>query len=328
MTRAAFRVSSVFGWAALLVTSLASAEPTAGQQAAAEALFEQAVALVDAGRLAEACDKFAASEQLDPGLGTLLHLADCYDRVGRSASAWALFLEVEERSRRAKQPDRERIASERAKALEGKLSKLELHVSTAHQVPGLELMVAGSPVPNASWNVPLPVDPGKVRIEARAPGRRPWSTQIDVPEGPASLTAEVPELARAPVAKTSQPKPEGPSPPEGSSFRTLGLLTGGVGLAAIAVGGFFGYRAYSLNHDSKAECRTDAPNACTSRGTSLRQDAQFAAKVSTIATISGAVLAVGGVTLIVSAPSPVERASADGRRADRGEYSLQLRGVW
>jgi hypothetical protein len=314
--------------ALLLAAPTASAQKASGQQGAAEALFEQASQLVDAGRITEACEKFAASQELDPGLGTQLHLADCYDRAGRSASAWALFREVEERSHRENQLDRERIAGERATALEPKLSRLELRVQRSRQVPGLSLTLAGASVPKASWNVALPIDPGSVRLEASAPGRRAWSLQIEVAPGPGTRVVELPQLAAAPV---SAPAERAASPDtesnDGSSRRMLGLLTGGTGLVALAAGGFFGYRAYALNQSSKAECRADAPTACTQHGTSLREDATAAARLSTIASVSGAVLVVGGITLVVTAPSPLADKHPS-QSADNSNWQLQLRGVW
>ena len=84
------RLATSIGAAALFVAPAVMAEPSARDRAAAEATFRQATALMDEERFAEACEKFAASQDLDPGLGTLLHLADCYDRAGRTASAWAL----------------------------------------------------------------------------------------------------------------------------------------------------------------------------------------------------------------------------------------------
>jgi hypothetical protein len=288
-------------------------------------LFEQASALVDQGRFPEACEKFAASQELDPGLGTLLYLADCYDRAGRSASAWALFREVQARSRRANQPDREQIAAERANALDAKLSRLELRVPPSRQVPGLELSLRGAVVPQASWNVALPVDPGPMRVEARAPGKKPWSLEIVVAPGPAARTVELPQLASAPQAPSLQatPSPALDRAPGSSTQRNAGLVLGGVGLVGLAVGGFFGYRAYERNKSSKAECRTEEPNACSAQGTSLREDAASAAKLSTIITASGAALVVGGATLVLTAPSAVAHAQT----AD-AKWQLELRGAW
>ncbi len=65
-----------------LVPSLLWATPAAADPSAAEALFEEGVALSERGALTEACSKFEASEALDVAVGTLLRLADCYDEPG------------------------------------------------------------------------------------------------------------------------------------------------------------------------------------------------------------------------------------------------------
>src|SRR5262245_66163384 len=84
------------GIAAVLIAiaALATAPKAAADDAqtqAAEALYRQAKALMERGELAEACEKFAASHALEPGLGTLLYLGDCYERSGRFASALETF---------------------------------------------------------------------------------------------------------------------------------------------------------------------------------------------------------------------------------------------
>src|SRR5262245_36723730 len=80
--------------ALLLSSSRASADDAGDKRPAAQALFDQGRALVTLGRFAEACPKLAESLRLDPGIGTMLWLADCYENVGRSASAWATFREA------------------------------------------------------------------------------------------------------------------------------------------------------------------------------------------------------------------------------------------
>lgn len=328
MTRTATALGSLI---ALLSASPAFAEPTAAQRATAEAMFQQATQLMDERRFAEACEKYAASQELDPALGTQLYLADCYDRAGRTASAWALFREVEQRARRAGQPDRERIAQERAVALEGQLSRLELRVPASREVAGLELFSAGVPVPKASWNAPLPVDPGPIRIEARAPGRRPWSVQVTVAPGPARQTVELPQLAPAPAEKPAVAVTPGQSEQPSSTQGTAGWILGGAGVVALAVGGFFGYRAYARDKSSKSECRTDTPNACTQEGAALREEAREAARLSTIVTAGGAVLLAGGVTLIIAAPSRAPERDVSPTRAQTANldgWQLGVRGAW
>lgn len=318
------------GVALLLRSGTLLAEPTATQRAAAEGLFQQATELMDQHRYAEACEKFAASQELDAGLGTMLYLADCYDQAGRSASAWALFHEAADTARRTNQPDRERIAHERAANLEDHLSKLELKVPAARRVPGLELRINDSAVPSASWNAPLPVDPGVTRIEARAPGKKPWQVQIKVAEGPATQSVEVPPLADAPPDPTLNKTGAGSlgaAPPNGSAQRTIGYVMGAAGIVAVAAGGFFGYRAYSLNKQSKGDCRADDPNACTPSGVAERESAKTAGALSTIATLSGALMIGSGITLVATAPTRVVP-RGDARQSELAQFNLTLRGVW
>lgn len=312
---------------ALVWAAPSLAEPSAAQRATAEAIFQQGTHLMDEQRFAEACEKFAASQELDPGLGTQLYLADCYDRAGRTASAWALFREVEDRAHRANQTDRERIAKERAAALEGKLSRLELRVPQARQIPGLQLFSAGNAVPDASWNASLPVDPGLLRIEARAPGKKPWVTQVRVEPGTTGKVLEIPALVDAPRPK-APPSSSTPAGSDGSAQRAAGIVVGSAGLLALAAGGFFGYRAYTRNQESKGECRADLPNACTPDGARLREQATDAAKLSTILSVSGAGLFATGVTLVLTAPGPSEERRSQRRGEMATAWGVQVGGVW
>jgi tetratricopeptide (TPR) repeat protein len=312
----------------------AAAEVTAGQRATAEALFQQAAELMEQKRFSEACEQFAASQELDPALGTTLYLADCYEQTGKTASAWGLFQEAADVARRANQADREQIANERAASLKGRLSKLELRVAPARRVPGLELRINDAPVPSASWNTAMPADPGPTRVEARAPGKKPWSVAIKVAEGPSSQVVEVGELADAPQSMSTDSanvlsEKLAPRDP-GATQRTIGYVVGAVGVVGLAVGGYFGYRALDLNKQSKAECRADDPNACTSEGAATRADAQSAATVSTITSIGGGALLATGLTLVFTAPSaaPSRAGSSTPAQASLPGFGVQLRGVW
>ena len=106
-------------------------------KAAAEALFQDARKLMAEGKYGEACAKLDASQRLDPGVGTLLNLGDCYDKNGQTASAWAQFIEAATAARKVGDARREQAARGRATALEGKLAKLAISISAAADVPGL-----------------------------------------------------------------------------------------------------------------------------------------------------------------------------------------------
>lgn len=296
---------------ALLAPATALANPSPREKAAAEALFQQGAALMAQENFAEACVKFEGSQELDPALGTMLRLADCYDRVGRTASAWALFQEAVAKAGASNQSEREQIATQRAKDLEARLTRVTLNVPSAARVPGLQLRLNGAVIPEASWNAPLPVDPGLQKVEASAPNHQTWSSNIEAPVGPNERAVEVPVLEAlreeprsevAPAAPVAAALPIAP-PQSGSALRTVGYVTAGVGLAGLAVGGILGYRAYDLNDQSLSQCRASDPNACTPRGKSLRDDARSFATTSTIVAAAGGVLLAAGVTLVIAAPS-------------------------
>lgn len=290
----------------------AYAQTTGTQKAAAEAAFQAGVDLMAHDKAAEACAKFESSQQMDPALGTMLRLADCYETIGKTASAWALFLEARSAAAVQNRADREGIAAERAKSLEQRLAKLELHVED--KVTGEELKINGVVIPSGSWDAALPVDPGKQRIEVSAPGYAKWSTEVEVAPGPSSLSVRVPPLAPAPsesaqgepaqssaAAGASNAKTSTSNP--GSGVRTWAYVTGTLGLGGVALGGVFAAQAYSKNQDSLKECRKGDPNACSDAGVSLRSDARTAGNRATIAFVAGGALLATGVTLLVLAPS-------------------------
>src|SRR5258708_17042544 len=102
------------------------ADVSAENRAAAQALFDEGRSLMKANKVQEACPKFEESQRLDSSIGTQLNLADCYERTGRTASAWTLYIEVASAARQAGQDERASHAAARAAALKDKLSRLRL----------------------------------------------------------------------------------------------------------------------------------------------------------------------------------------------------------
>src|SRR6476661_10803784 len=84
----------------------AEAQPRSSDKTTAEALFGEGRRLMSAGRYAEACPKLEASLKLDSGVGTMLNLAECYEKNGQTASAWTEFREAVSAARDAGSKDR------------------------------------------------------------------------------------------------------------------------------------------------------------------------------------------------------------------------------
>ena len=291
-------------------TGPAHAQASASTSAAAEALFEDAVRLMENKEHAKACEKFRASQEMDPALGTLLRLADCFDRIDKTASAWATFKEVSSLAAQQGQAERQRVADERVADLETRLSRVELRVAPKHQTKGLEITLNGVRVPSASWNSSLPVDPGPQRVSASAPGRKPWQGSIDVPKGPSEVSLEVPALAKAP----ERPRPDAPQETSsGTTQRVIGYVVGGVGVAGLAASGVLAYRAHSLREQSLDQCHVQDSNACTAAGVELRRDAVSYAHAANYPFFAGAALLAGGVALVLTAPSGTSNRASSSR---------------
>jgi hypothetical protein len=271
MTRSEGRAARATAWlcALLLLTLTAPSRAAEGDEAGARSLFGEGRKLADAGHYSEACSKFEESLRLDPGVGTSFNLADCQEHLGRTASAWTRFLEVAAATRRDGQVTRARVAQARADALEPRLARMVLAVSSP--APGLVVERDGLVVDAAGWETPVPVDPGPHVVEARAPGRRTWSQRTTVPDAPATLVIAVPALevstvALPPATVSSRATP--PSPvrlPIGEPARRWSRPTvalGALGVAGLAAGAFFAVRFQSENDQAKALCVVGPNNLC------------------------------------------------------------------
>lgn len=299
-------------------------EVSAGSSAAAQALFDEAKRLFQAGDAAAACPKFEESERLEPGIGTKLNLANCYETIGRTASAWILFLEVESDTKRNGQVERQTMAHNRAAALQPKLSHIKVDVPAASRVPGLSITRDGIQVGSAQWDLPIPVDPGAHVLQATATGKKPWQAQVTVAGNASTQAVSVPTLEDAPVVA----KPEaGPGRPQNHTRRTLAYVSLGVGGVGAILGSVFGLTAISKNKKSNEHCDG---NNCLDTGVSLRNSARSAGNISTVAFAVGGVGIATGLVLLFTEKkeAPAEGQISASAFATPGGAALGLRGSW
>jgi hypothetical protein len=290
----------------MLIGALAWAPVAAAQSAesqAAEALFRQAKALMDKGEFAAACEKFAASQALEPGLGTLLYLGDCYERAGRFASALAIFREAAKLAEERGDATRLRLAQVRVSALEPRAPTLEIRNGPAPQAIELQVTVGGAPLARADLGRRVPRDAGRYEIRFSAPGYEPFVTNIELKNADA-VALNVPRLVplTARTAGADATFAEHDEPSGGSTQRTVAWIAGGTGAVLLATAGVFAGLAASKNRDSKEDCVPASPNRCGTAGVGLRDDARSLANVATVATVLGGVGLAGGLVLYFSAP--------------------------
>lgn len=333
----------------ILAHSRVCAAESSTDAATARALFSEARTLVGKGEYAAACPKFEESLRLRPGTGTRFNLADCWERVGRTASAWGQFLEAAAAAKAAGQADRESVARARAAALEAKLSRLVIDVSDA-DAPVL-VKRNGQDVGSGTWGAAVPVDPGPQRIQAESAGKQSFATELELKPG-ATERVVIPKLAAVAAADGAPPAAQAGamrSPPVATSLRdpaptsdagtsggfgvqrAVGLGLAGVGLAGIGVGIVFRLKSMATNDDARKLCPT---GTCTRDEIEdhggLVDDAKSQFTVGTIGFIAGGAALAGGVVLFLTAPDRSSEHSAltvEPLVTDTAQ-GLLFRGVW
>jgi hypothetical protein len=192
---------SLLASAWLLGSAPASAQ---SNSAIAEQLFLDGQKLMDAGRFAEACKKFADSQRLDAAIGTLMHLAACHEKMGKVATAWSEFSDVAALAQKAGQSERVKYAHEHAAALDNKLQKVIIELS--HPGEGTTIRLDGSTLPLGVLGTEIPLDPGDHTLEVTAPGMKPWrQTKLNL--GPSAVITRVQVTLEADVPSAGVPTP-------------------------------------------------------------------------------------------------------------------------
>jgi hypothetical protein len=307
-----------------LVARPTSAQTPSRNPAAAQALYDEARRLMQAGSYAEACPKFKESYELEPGGGTLLNLADCYDKAGRPSLSWTTFKEALVAAQRDRRTDRIDFANQRIASLERRLARLTVSVAGAARAPSLSVTVDGAQLGEAAWGVALPVDPGRHVVRAEAPGKRPFERLVDLPSTNAAReSVEIPRLEDVPAVERPVPIRERPVPlttsgvapvesvtKSGSNSRaTIGWVVGAVGVASVGVGSYFGLRAINRWSDRNQQCTA----GCTPGAKDAGDDANQAATIADIGLGAGLAALAAGTFLVVSGHSA--KASAPGETA-------------
>jgi hypothetical protein len=280
-------VCSAFLAAALSRTARAD---TAEQQA--DRLFREGVALAQAGRYRDACPRFLESQRIDPGIGTEFDLADCYEHVGRLATAYKMFREVAGIARASGKAEREGLARKRVEALEPRVARLT--ITARGGTSGLVVRLDGDVLREADIGQALAVEAGEHKVEASAPGKEPWRSSAAVGAA-AHAAVDVPPLPDASSHVDVRERGLG-------TQRVIALGVGGVGIVGVGIGTVFGILSI-VNHNA-ADSDHCSPSSCpTQQGQNDWHSAVVTGNISTFAFVAGGVLLASASALWLTAPS-------------------------
>jgi hypothetical protein len=304
----AVRVPRMMRVAVFLLLTLAVSAPAIAQGGAdvaqAQALFDEGVALLKAGKVEEACRRLELSLAKSPAVGTRGKLAECYEKAGRTASAWAMWTSVVEQTSRPGDERRHKVAAQRVAALAPRMPRLVIVVK--EPVVGQTVTRDGTPVAPGEWGLSLPFDPATVTIEAQAPDRQSFSLRVKLEDGK-TVRAVIPRLEggvtptpppREPeVVVPSEPatprddlvvrEPRPASPPApGRAQRVWGWVLFATGAATLTTGAVL--FTIALKKDQDGEPRSEWKGL---------------ADGATACAIGGGVLTATGLILVWTAPS-------------------------
>jgi hypothetical protein len=259
-------------------------------------------------------------------MGTQFNLAHCWEKIGRSASAWAMFLDVAAAARAGNQPQREAAAKERAAALEPKLTRLRVVVP--EPAADAKIFRDGQEVGKAAWGTAMPVDPGDHVIRVTAAGKKEWTQDVKVPATSRTFSVTVPALedltvAKEPVAApatqvtTTDTAPRGGGN-GGGGANVPALVIGGIGIAGLATGTVFALQGYSDNQEALKLCRAgedgkSCPNGEeAARHEQLVADAKREQMIGLVAFgIGGAAVATATILFLTSGNDSPEQAALE-----------------
>ncbi|MEZ4315837.1 MAG: hypothetical protein R3F14_48080, partial [Polyangiaceae bacterium] len=316
-----FGLALALALAPAVLPAPAAAEPTREDRAAATALFDEGRKLAEEKKYPEACRKFEASMRLDPGMGTLYNLSDCYEHIGRTASAWSGFRDVAAQAKAQNLAAREQAARDRAAALEPKLAKLRIVLAPELANLTLQITRDGSPIPSALAGTAVPVDPGPHTLRVAADGKQPFETTVTLkPEG-GTVDVQVPALApggpapdptvaptatgtttapdatsTAPAGTTTPPPDASPRPwqkPLGIAATVAGVLGAGAGVAL----GVVAKGEFDKSNEQHCDAATDR---CDAEGVTQRAGAFELGNIGTVVTIAGGVIGAAGIVLWIT----------------------------
>ena len=242
----------------------APAGPTPEQTAQARKLFEDGRRLMqEPGKLDEACSTLSQSYKLHERGDTLLNLAECHRRQGKTTTAWREFDEAIRFAEEVEFPEAIEAAKRLRDELAVDLSVLTITLATEPTPPGLVLTVDGEPLSNTWLGLPLRLDPGVHKVTATAEGYEGFEASPELgPKGDrVALSLSLKKLPPPPAPPPPPPPPPPPVPepvvePEGPLLWPW-IVTGSAGLVMSALSIGFGIDTMDVGDTLDTMCGVD-----------------------------------------------------------------------
>ena len=279
----------------------------------AQALFDEGLSDMKAGRYKIGCALIKKSLDIDPRPGTEFTLAECFSKAGKFASAVELYdrylaaydtMPADQKGDSDQKARADISRSERTR-LVSLVSWLTVRLP-ASAPAGLLVTKDGEPFPRGLFGVATAVDPGPHVFTARTSDGPLIEQRVDIAAGERRiLSLQVAGSAEPPdeVVPPGDTEPQPDKPERKNSLMPWVYVTGGIGAAGLITGAITGGMLLSKRKTIFSECptrRTDGAHVCSEKGLEAVDAAQNTlAPVTTVALSVGAAGAAAAVLLFV-----------------------------
>jgi tetratricopeptide (TPR) repeat protein len=298
----------------LAISSLAHA----GDKEKADSLFKQGKKLMSEKKYENACEAFEQSMKLDPGIGTELNIARCYEEWGKLARAYTSYKSALKMAKDASDDRADKIEA-LISHLDPSVPRLTMHVPKDADTSSVT--IDGAPVENIAE--PIVLDPGPHKVEYTTAAGSKKSKTIPIEKG-GSYDANLLDLPPKAVEKVDHTPPPPPPPPPhvaqtadpGKGYRLAAYGLGGSGVIGVGVSTYLTLAAKSKYNDALKNHCGGMTDACDSIGLTQTHDARHQANIATIVFSVGLAAVGGGVALYLLQP----HASKASEKADEALY--------
>lgn len=294
---------------------------------------------MDAGKYASACPKLEEVTRLIPdGIGAKLTLGECYENLGKLASAWSQCAIAASLAAHADQPDRLKEANACVDRLKPRLATLAIEVAQSlRSIADLTIVRDNLSIGAAQWGTAVPVDSGVHEIVVTAPGYRTWKKHVEILADGVSAKVSVSALEVDPTTDRPGKADHAPGQSAPSWDRTwqrpVGLASMATGVLGLSAGAVLGALAIAKRDESNQNGHCDAHSTCDGIGLNLRDEAVGLGDASTTAFVVGGAVLGGGILIFATAPrsngkpkAAIQSKLAAGVRVTPGR--LTLTGQW
>ncbi|HKO93860.1 MAG TPA: hypothetical protein VJU61_22055 [Polyangiaceae bacterium] len=300
--------------------------PSAADRATARRLATEGQVALTKGDFDTAADRFERANDLLAAPTFLVRLARARVGQGRLVEAYEIYRKIIREGVAPDKPDAFKKAladaKQEVKTVEPRLAWISVNVVGANP-SDVQVTLNDAVIPSAALGAQRPVDPGTLRVKAKAEGYRPADAEVRLAEGEHLPAIEMrmvalPKVEAVPVAKNNNPIMDENGGEESSfmSQRTLGYVSLGVGGAGLVVGGITGLMAYNRHQDLiNTPCAVKEGNHCwvldptedkQKEAQQTEKEMNTFATISTVSFIAGGALAATGLILLLTAPDEPE----------------------